>query len=85
MFTRALTNHGERVLREIEAVATSEAAYRKIRINFDAEWVQIYVGLRLQSFFDHDFVFVADASDRFPLCLARQPQRRSELVQLGSP
>ena len=35
LFTRAITNHGERVLREIEAVATSDAAYRKIRINFD--------------------------------------------------
>ena len=65
LFTRALANHGERVLREIEAVATSEAAYRKIRVKFDPEWVQVYVGLRLQSFFDHDFVFVADASDRF--------------------
>jgi diguanylate cyclase (GGDEF)-like protein len=64
LFTRALSNHGGRILREIEAVATSEAAYRKIRVNFDADWVQVYVGLRLQSFFDHDFVFVADASDR---------------------
>jgi diguanylate cyclase (GGDEF)-like protein len=65
LFTRALTNHGDRVLREIEAVATSEAAYRKIRTNFDPAWVQVYVGLRLQSFFDHDFVFVADAADHF--------------------
>ena len=40
-------------------------AYRKIRTNFDPTWVQVYVGLRLQSFFDHDFVFVADASDHF--------------------
>ena len=37
LFTRALTNHGDRVLREIEAVVTSEAAYRKIRVNFDSE------------------------------------------------
>jgi diguanylate cyclase (GGDEF)-like protein len=65
LFTRALSNHGERVVREIEAVATSEAAYRKIRVSFDADWVQVYVGLRLQSFFDHDFVFVADSTDRF--------------------
>jgi sensor domain CHASE-containing protein len=65
LFTRALTNHGDRVRREIEAVATSEAAYRKIRVSFDSEWVQVYVGLRLQSFFDHDFVFIADSSDRF--------------------
>src|SRR5215471_13700533 len=65
LFTRALTNHGQRVLREVESVATSEAAYRRIRTQFDPEWVQIYVGSRLQSFFDHDFVFVTDAADRF--------------------
>src|SRR6266852_6320044 len=65
LFTRALANHGERVLREIESVSTSEAADRRIRVNFDPEWVQIYVGSRLQSFFDHNFVFIADVSDRF--------------------
>ena len=65
LFTRALHNHGERMLREVDAVANSEAAYRKIRLNFDSEWVQVYVGQRLQSYFDHHFVFVADASDRF--------------------
>ena len=63
LFTRALTNQGERVLRDISAVATSEAAYRRIRTNFDSDWVQISVGLRLQSFFDHDFVFITDPSD----------------------
>jgi diguanylate cyclase (GGDEF)-like protein len=63
LFTRALTNQGERVLREISLVATSEAAYRRMRVDFDSDWVQISVGLRLQSFFDHDFVFVTDPSD----------------------
>ncbi len=65
LFTRSLTNHGERVLRETASVATSETAVRRIRDSFDPEWVQIYVGLRLQSSFDHDFVFVTDPSDRF--------------------
>ena len=65
LFTRALANQGERVLREIESVSTSEAADRRIRVAFDPEWVQTYVGLRLQSFFEHDFVFIADPSDRF--------------------
>ena len=65
LFTRALTNHAERVLRETEAAATTVAAYRRIRLDFDADWVQVYVGHRLQSFFDHDLVLVADASDRF--------------------
>ena len=64
LFTRALHNHGERMLREVDAVANSEAAYRKIRLDFDIEWVQVYVGQRLQSYFDHHFVFVADPSDR---------------------
>src|SRR6266568_8043636 len=65
LFTRALANHGERILREIESVSTSEVANRRIRVEFDHAWVQIYVGLRLQSSFDHDFVFIADAADRF--------------------
>ncbi|MBX9777108.1 MAG: EAL domain-containing protein [Xanthobacteraceae bacterium] len=65
LFTRALHNHGERMLREVDAVANSEAAYRKIRLDFDIEWVQVYVGQRLQSYFDHHFVFVADSADRF--------------------
>ncbi|MPZ40621.1 MAG: EAL domain-containing protein [Rhizobiales bacterium] len=64
LFTRALNNHGERMLREVDAVANSEPAYRKIRLDFDAKWVQAYVGQRLQSFFDHHFVFVADPTDR---------------------
>jgi diguanylate cyclase (GGDEF)-like protein len=65
LFTRALSNHGDRVLREMEAVATSEAAYRRLRGTFDPDWAETYLGLRLQSFFDHDFVFVVDSSDHF--------------------
>jgi diguanylate cyclase (GGDEF)-like protein len=65
LFTRALTNHGERVLREIDAVVSTESAYRKIRIDFDPEWVKTYIGMRLQTFFDHHFVFIADPADQF--------------------
>jgi diguanylate cyclase len=65
LFTRALADQGERVLRETESVSTSEAANQRIRRGFDAEWVQVYLGSMLQSFFDHDFVFIVDASDRF--------------------
>jgi diguanylate cyclase (GGDEF)-like protein len=65
LFTRAITNHGERVLRELDAVANTEPGHRKIHLGFDPEWVKIYVAARLQSFFDHNFVFVADPSDRF--------------------
>src|SRR5262249_6612653 len=65
LFTRALANHGQRVLREVESGAPPEGANPRLRTPFDPEWVQIYVGSRLQSFFEHDFVFVTDAGDRF--------------------
>jgi diguanylate cyclase (GGDEF)-like protein len=64
LFTRALANHGERILREIESVATSGSAARRIRAKYDPDWVQRRVGRWLETYFDHDFVFVADASDR---------------------
>jgi sensor domain CHASE-containing protein len=65
LFTRALLNQGERVLREIGSVATSDGAYRNIRVSFDPDWAQISVGLRLQSLFEHDLVFVTDPSNHF--------------------
>jgi len=65
LFSRALATRGERVLREVEGVATSGGAIRRIRIEFDRDWVEGYVATRLQSYFEHDFVFVADASDHF--------------------
>ena len=65
LFTRALNNHGERVLREVEGIATSEAGVRNIRIQFDPDWVQARVGQRLQTLFDQNFVFVVDPVDQF--------------------
>jgi diguanylate cyclase (GGDEF)-like protein len=64
LFTRAISTQGDRILREIESVATSEAATLRIRKSFDHDWVQIYVGGRLQTFFEHDFVFDTDANDQ---------------------
>lgn len=64
LFTRSLVDHGDRVLRELESVVTTDAAVQNIKINLDRDWIQEHVGLRLKNFFDHDFVFVADTSDR---------------------
>ena len=61
LLTRSITNHGERILRELESVALTEQAVRNVRTNFDQAWVQSNVGLWLKNFFDHDFVFVADS------------------------
>jgi len=69
LFTRALDNHAERVLRALDGIATSEVGIQNIRTRFDQGWVQLRVGLRLQSLFDQDFVFVADPSDRLVYAL----------------
>ena len=70
LFTRSLQHHAARVLREVEGIATSEAGVRNIRLQFDRDWVQRRVGQRLQTLFDQDFVFIADASDQFIYALA---------------
>src|SRR6266550_2756533 len=58
LISRALTNHSQRVLRELETVVMSDAAYRKLRIDFDMDWVKVYADQRLQSRHGHDLVFV---------------------------
>ena len=69
LLTRSITNHGERILRELESVALTEQAVRSVRINFDQDWVQRRVGLWLKNFFDHDFVFVADSKSNLVYAL----------------
>jgi diguanylate cyclase (GGDEF)-like protein len=64
LLSRAIANHGEQLLRELESVSANEEAASRIRDQFDREWVHNRVGLWLKHYFDHDFVFVADGSDR---------------------
>ena len=63
MFSRALTNYGERVLREVESVASSEGAIENIRHSFDPQWAKLRVGTWLETYFDHDYVFIFDRND----------------------
>ena len=69
LLTRSITNHGERILRELESVAVTDQAVRSIRNDFDQAWIQRRVGLWLKNFFDHDFVFVADTKDELVYAL----------------
>jgi diguanylate cyclase (GGDEF)-like protein len=64
LLSRAIANHGEQLLRELESVSANEEAASRIRDQFDREWVHNRVGLWLKHYFDHDFVFVADGSDQ---------------------
>ena len=63
LFSQALSTQGSRVLREVESVAHSPSAIRNIRDRFDFKWADGQVGMWLQTFFDHDYVFIFDADD----------------------
>lgn len=69
LFSRAITNYGNRILRELESVASNEEAVRRIRENFDHDWMHNRVGLWLRNSFDHDFVFVADSNNKLVYAL----------------
>ncbi len=64
LFYQTLSTQGRRVLREVESVAKSPGAVRNIRDRFDFHWVDSRVGLWLQTFFDHDYVFVFDGDGK---------------------
>ena len=52
MFSRALSNYGERVLREAESVASSDGAIQHIRQSFNYDWVNQRVGAWLTPVID---------------------------------
>jgi diguanylate cyclase (GGDEF)-like protein len=72
LLAKSIANHGERVLRELESVVVSDQAVRSIRGKFDSVWIQQRIGLWLKTYFDHDFVFVADSSDHLVYALLGQ-------------
>ncbi len=89
LFTRALDSYGERVLREVRSVAASDQALQNIRVKFDLPWAKSRVGNWLKTYFDHNYVFIFDGSDK-PIFsqIARQELDSSwfdsALVDLGS-
>jgi diguanylate cyclase (GGDEF)-like protein len=64
LFAQALSNYGQRVLREVKSVASSEQAVQNIRVKFDPSWAQQRVGLWLETYFDHDSVFIFDGNNK---------------------
>ena len=63
LFSRAITNYGERVLREVESVASAAVTIQNIRRSFDPAWAKDRVGNWLETYFDHDYVFIFDRND----------------------
>jgi diguanylate cyclase len=76
LFSRALTDQGERVLREIKSVAGSDETVQHVRSSFDPPWAEQHIMLPLQQKLDHDYVLILDGSDR--LLLARSARGATE-------
>ena len=76
LFSEALDTLGRRVLREVDSIATSQAAIRNIRLDFNPAWTDSHAGHWLETYFDHDDVFVFDAADK-PIYALRDGRRQS--------
>ena len=68
LFTRALADHSERVLREAESATTSTNMRHNVEID-DLSWIQRRIGIWLTGYFDRGFVFVINGSDQFVYAL----------------
>ncbi len=70
LFAQAIADRRIRVLRDIESIVTSDNAVTRVWTGFDWNWVHNRVGLRLRNYFEHNYVFVVDPSDRFAYAMA---------------
>ena len=61
---QAITNNGERVLRQLESDTESPRATELIRTAYDPQWVQRRVAGWLHTYFKHDVVVIVDGSDQ---------------------
>ncbi|HKA71016.1 MAG TPA: bifunctional diguanylate cyclase/phosphodiesterase [Xanthobacteraceae bacterium] len=64
LLLNAIADQRERVLRELESVATTEQALKNIRGAADAGWIDSNVAQTLKTYFSHDYVFAVDANNR---------------------
>jgi diguanylate cyclase len=82
LFSRAIVDHGERVLREMESVTVTDRAVRYIRVERNLRWIQQRLGQWLETYFDHEFVFVIDEQDHFLDSLANLNREATSREQL---
>ena len=68
-FANALSDHGRRVLHELENITASEDVLARLGDGFDPAWFHHHVGLRLSTFFGHEHVFVLDGANRLTYAL----------------
>jgi len=66
LLTRAIADYSNRILYELESVATSAQAIRRMRQSLDLDWVDRRMGSPLTMFFEHDLTFVVTDAGNIP-------------------
>jgi diguanylate cyclase (GGDEF)-like protein len=64
LLASALNTQAEQVLREVKSVTGSSFAGRNIRDQFNPDWVERFVGLRLNRFFGHNLIMIFSGDNR---------------------
>jgi diguanylate cyclase len=64
LIQQAVSDHGRRVLQQLDSVAGSPHAALRIRTNYDPQWVAQHLGIWLQTYFNQDVVVLVDGSDQ---------------------
>jgi len=72
LFSRALVNHGGRVLREVDNAVAAGDTVDHVRVVFDKAWAEQHVGLPLEKA-GHDFILILDGSDKPLLAMTPHP------------
>jgi diguanylate cyclase (GGDEF)-like protein len=70
LLANAIADGGRRVLNELENVAATDDVLAHMNGAIDPNWVHDHIGMRLSTFFDHEHVFVVDASGRLVYTLS---------------
>jgi diguanylate cyclase (GGDEF)-like protein len=70
LLASALNTQAEQVLRELKSVTGSSMASRNIREQFNADWVERFVGLRLNRFFGHNLILIFAGDNRLTYAFA---------------
>jgi diguanylate cyclase (GGDEF)-like protein len=75
LFTRALSDQGQRALRELESVATTVEATLAVKGGFNRPWIRRSIETPLKTAFGHSFLFVFDGEDELGYFPGDDPAR----------
>jgi len=81
----ALAGYGERMLRDLESVATSEEAIRNIRDSYNPAWAKLRIAPWVDNFLDHDALAILDAQGKQVFAVGRERNQAPGWLTAAAP